>query len=342
MSSFDGELFTVEAQSLRPSPKVRAHASHMAVSPEGKTLITGTNKGAIQIREFDGLDLLHTISYEDEEVIGLCFATSLRFLDIRRQVFNVWEPAALVRRNDDEDSRSSAGQSSFTSAASQRLEVAAKSDKSTITAMIEHPSGDYVFCAKESGAISVYETLRAKPKLKLFEFGKAIVLFLAWNEPENLLASADHSGTVKVHKLIKTPPRAAYGTKESWQPHPKQILQTQCKEAIRQLLFSPDGNLLLVSTTSNEHIFSVKNGSKLRTFVCSSSTQRLQKWIAFPGDKRRLVEVQGEPAHAISWAKSGSSSPILEIVNVDDQQHHDDGNAHIVTIGDRSWAAYGS
>lgn len=341
MSSFDGELFTVEAQSLRRSPGVPAYASQMAVSTDGRTLITGTNKGAIQIREFDGLDLLHTIPYEDEEVVGLCFArNSLRFLDIRRQVFNVWEPAALVRRNDDDDSRSSAGQSSFTSAASQRLEVAAKSDKSAITAMVEHPSGEYVFCAKESGAISVYETSKAKPKLKLFDFGKSVVLFLAWNETLSLLAGADNASTVKVHKLGKTAQRGPGGTKESSQPQPKPILQTQCKDHIRQLLFSLDGNFLLVSTTSNEHIFSTKDGSKLRTYSFASSTQRFQKWIACPWDKRRLLEVESGPAHAISWAKGGLPGPVLETIDARDQRHHDSGNAHLVSIGDRSWAAY--
>jgi hypothetical protein len=101
VASLDGELCNVDLFSMRKIQRTEADVSHMAASSDGKTLIVGTKSGDIQIHASESLRLLHKIRHHEEEFMGLCFTSnSLRFLDIRRQFFNVWEPAALVRRID--------------------------------------------------------------------------------------------------------------------------------------------------------------------------------------------------------------------------------------------------
>ena len=77
--------------------------------PKERTLVVGKSEGDIQIYDFESLEMLYKIFY-DEEVVDLCFTSNnLRFLDIRRHAFNVWELAALVCRSEDEESRGSDG-----------------------------------------------------------------------------------------------------------------------------------------------------------------------------------------------------------------------------------------
>lgn len=342
MSSFNGETFTVNVHSLKKIRSTKANASHMAVSTDGQTLILGDNQGSIQILKFDTLDLIQKIPYEEEEVMGLCFTrSSLRFLDIRRQEFNVWEPAALIRRKDDDESGSSAPSSTFTSAPSQRLETTARADKSAINAIAEHHSGEYVFCAKESGSVSLYDTMRGKPKRTLFEFGKTAVLNLIWNKAQSLLASADNSSTVKIHRVRLMTERIAGGTRDTWLC--EKIFQSTCEQPIRQLLFSLDGRLLLVSTTKKDLIFNVKDGLKLLMHDCDnpSAVQQSQKWATSPWKERQFIEIQNGPSHTFSWNKENPPA-----ITLDDRKPTSYsstttyGKAHIEDLGDSFFGAY--
>ena len=346
MATFDGELCTIELSFMRKVQKAVAYVAHLAISMDGKTLLAGCKNGDIQIYNFENLDLLFNLRRSDEEIMGLCFThNSYRFLDIRRQAFNVWEPAALVRHNDDIDSSGSDGLSTFASALSHGSETTSRSGHSAIDAFVEHHSGDHVFCARENGDIDVYHTAQGHLVQQLFNIGRTIVLFMAWNKTEDLLATGDNSSTIRVHHIWMVQERHARGFKYVWQF--KERWSVTLQEPIRQVLFSLDGDLLLVSTSANEQIFSSQGGPALLTHECrhpQTPEQPSQRWASYVRKKRPFQEVQHGESHKISWDKNGVRLPVVEPVQLSECLYSERDRAghkvHLVQISAQVWAAF--
>ncbi|KAI9695527.1 MAG: hypothetical protein M1820_008540 [Bogoriella megaspora] len=345
MASFDGELCTVDMFNMNKVQSTDADVSHMDVSMDGKTLVVGCKLGDIQIHDFETLAILYKIKYDDEEIMDLRFTSnSLRFLDIRNHVFNVWEPAALVRRKDDDDSTSQ-GSTSFSTAPSQLMEALIDVDKSPISALAEHHTGDYVFCGQENGTVTLYETSSGKPKQKLFEFGRTAVLFMNWNAKQNLLASADNSSTVKIHQVHSIQERTPAGSRTSWQA--KQVLHQTLQQPIRQILLSPDAENLLVSTTTGEYVFRTRDGTRVFSHVCNpspSTAERSQKWVVHPRKIHQFLEIQKAGGHVISWEKESAERPRIEAIKLFYHSQNSfqiqQTNAHLLRVSDLVWAIY--
>lgn len=348
MSSFDGVLCTIDLATMkRLSVKENVDASHLVVSTDGKTLVAGTKLGGIQVYDFETLTLMHEIKSEEGEMVALCFASnSLRLLDIRRHSFNVWEPAALVRRKDEEESTSGKGHSTtWSTAPSQLVDIAATLEKTPITALVGHHTADFVFCAREDGGVFVHESMKGRPKAKLFDFGRTEVSFLAWNQHRNLLASADNSGSVKLHEITARKERlAGGGVSLSWSALEK-IPKKALGSSIRQVLLSVDGNFLVVSTMDKELVFSTRDGSQLISHDCTNLiSQRSQKWAIFSASRHQLFEVQRGHSHMISW--HAGHTPSFTDMQLSDPVHGEadivHNPVHFVRINDELWGAYDS
>ena len=184
------------------------------------------------------------------------------------------------------------------------------SDKSPISAIVGHHSGDYIFCAKENGTVAVYETSHARPKQKLFDCGRTQVLYMAWNRPRNLLASADNSSTVKLHQIRQLQERHMAGTRHSW--HVKETLKKTFQQPVRQVLLSLDGDLLLISTTTKEYMFSTSGGAPLLSHDCSlgPATRAVPEVGHMCKKTHQFIEIQKEGGQTISWEKDGSKPRI--------------------------------
>ncbi|RMZ87067.1 hypothetical protein DV736_g5706, partial [Chaetothyriales sp. CBS 134916] len=334
IGSFDGELCTYVIATMKKAKSTDTDAAHMAVSGSGTTLGVGTKLGDIHIYDFESLSFLIKIKHEEEDILGLHFASNgLRILDIRRQRLNVWQPAALVRRKEDDDSSHSDGQSTFSTAPSQLVDAFSSTDRVPITALAEFHAGNFIFCGRDDGAVVVYDTLRGRPKQKLFSFGRTPVLFMAWNGVRELLVTADNSSTIKVHHIGMDQERTPTGLKVTWAAQP--VFQKSLQHPIRQVLFSRGGELLLVSTTGREYVFPTAGGTAVLVHECnpyasnpslSSSSlltglpQRSQKWALHPRDTCQFLEIQRSSSdagathgssHIISWDKDHPKEPTM-------------------------------
>lgn len=344
MAAFDGELCTIELWTMRKKERIEADASHLAVSTDGKTLIVGTKAGDIQIHDFVTLAPLHNIRYHEQELIGLCYTSnSLRFLDIRRSVFNVWEPAALVRRNEDDDTTSSDGRTAFSTAPSELMQAQMKEETSTITAVVEH-SERYLFAAKDDGTVTVYETLQCRPKHRILEAGRAEVLSMAWNPARNLLACADTSCNVRVHQVLLIQERRPAGApKVLWQVK-IDFFRRSIQQPIQQIVFSQDGEFLLVCSATKESVFRTNGGAPLINDAVAMrlSSDQYQKWATFSKKKHQIYDVQGA-TQVVTWDKDGTklrfdTVPATEQASV--QSDSTDRNAYLTALGSNLWAAY--
>jgi hypothetical protein len=344
---FHGEVYTIGIWNLQKITGTLVDASHLAASTDGKTLIIGTNLGSIQIHDFETLKVLYTIRYDDEEITSMIFTgNGLRFLDIRRQEFNVWEPSALVRRKDTDDSTSE-GQTSFNTAPSQLVQAYTGNDENMITTMVSHHSGDFVFCGKESGVVAIYETARGKCVRELYSHVRTAVAFMEWNSAQEMLVSSDSSSRILVHRVRPVQIRSSTGTRSTWQTH--RVLEkrlSEANQAIRQILLSIDGRYLLVSTSTVDHLWSLDGTSVLTLDNAQPDRTHTpsQKWLTHPRHKRQVFEVDKRGVRIIEWERHHDSQPSTQSMEADSRERIDfelqNIGIHFVRFGEDSWAAY--
>lgn len=319
-SSFNGEIVTIDLFTMRAANSSTGNSAHMAVSTDGKTLVVGTKQGDIHIHDFESLSLQHEIRYGDEEIVGLKFTgNSLRFLDIRRHIFSVWEPAALVRRSDDDESGSSFGHSTFSTAPSQLIEALNDSENSPISALVAHHSTNYLFCGREDGSIVAYETVSGKKKQK-FDLGKSAVSHMDWNSTQNLLACADSSTAIRIYQALLIQARQKGVVRQSWQV--KEVLSKIMQQPIRQVLFSVSGNLLLIATSTRCRVIRVDNGSEVITVAhnsASGTVERAQTWVVHHRHKNRFLDIQAAESRIITWDDDGLKNLRQERISISER-----------------------
>ena len=203
----DGELaiYDTESTKLRyRSPDIFAHS--LACSPDGRTLVTGSSRGTIQIFEFAGargdtLSLIYRIDAYEDGIRGLAFSyDSLRFADIRGSQYRIWEPAVLVCDDLDEGNQSEL---------SETIPLEPKSvsmlegpPEAEITTICCHPGGDFVFCGKQDGSVAYFDTRTATQNGILYRHAAKIgITCIAYVEERCLLITADESGRVLIYNL---------------------------------------------------------------------------------------------------------------------------------------------
>ena len=178
---------------------------------------------------------MYRIESYDEEMRDLAFTSnSLRFLDIRRTHCNIWEPAVLVRKTDGGDGSSQAD-SEVISAPAQTVSYKFWEEDMTITSMEPHHSGQYLFCGKEGGSVSVYELESGREVRGLYRHVvNTAVTFLNWNEKQQLLVSCDRTSRIPIHEI-------ATQDKEPRMWLKGQPVEHHADYAVQQVLVSPDG-----------------------------------------------------------------------------------------------------
>jgi WD40 repeat protein len=203
----DGELavYDVESTEIRyRSLDVYAHS--LACSPDGRTLVTGSSRGTIQIFEFAGtrrdtLSLIYRINGYEEGIRGIAFSSdSLHFADIRGSQYRIWEPAVLVRNDLDEGNQNELSQAIHLEP--ELVGMLGGPLEAKITAMCCHPSGDIVFCGKRDGSVAYFNTHTATQDGVLYRHAaKTRITCMAYSERRRLLITADESGRVLINNV---------------------------------------------------------------------------------------------------------------------------------------------
>ncbi|KAL8787816.1 MAG: hypothetical protein Q9213_002003 [Squamulea squamosa] len=280
----DGDLVIFDPWNQKQRAMVEANAHTLAVSSDGATLATGDGSGTIQIFDFETLRLLYRSTVNDFDVRAITFASNnVRFIDIRRDHCNVWEPPAIVRQTASGD-----GSSEFYSEAvvgdADTVGPQPLDDSQAITA-IASDGGDYLFCGKESGSIVVYDTKTGRQRQELYRHAaNAAILLLEWNHREAVLASIDRSSRIQVRNISsKSSDMRVAGLP---------LLDQSIGQAIRQVLFHSSGTMLLVSTSMSDQVWKT-DGHQLA--AQSASGRRSWQWIdCSSGTQGLLLIVDGQ------------------------------------------------
>ena len=243
----DGELTVYNPWTLELRHRVpQVNAQALACSPDGRTLVTGSSFGTIQIFDFDGvmgdsLLLIYRINAYDEGIKSLTFSgDSTRFIDIRGSQCRVWEPSVLIRKELDDCDQSEI--SDPVPVTHKSVSMVEDDGETEITAMTCHPNGDIIFCGKRDGSITTYLTQDGQEGVVLYKHATNIsITFLVWGSQRHILASADESSRIIVRTIIKL--------QTGWSASDI-LVDQRFPESISGLLVSPTNNRLLISGTN--------------------------------------------------------------------------------------------
>ncbi|KAK3304655.1 uncharacterized protein B0T15DRAFT_250070 [Chaetomium strumarium] len=315
----DGDLVTLDPWTLQQKHAYHLNAHTLAASPDGHTLAAGDSESIISLFAFDGLRLICRIQSLDERIMGIVFASSsLRFFDLRGNTCNVWEPAALIKKNLADDS-SSEEADEYLMPASNLVCTRTFEDSRAITAMAQAGDTNFVFCGREDGSITVHDVSSGRICAELkFHARMVDILHLEWNAQGKVLFSVDASRRCIATRLSL--PTSAGAQKQQQQQQQQQQLQQQLQQCehildfrasdtVLQALISPDASAFLVSTQSGEELHAP--GDAGHTIRSSHSRGNKARWLQHPTDNSRLLLFQdaSEVLHIFRWTELHRETP---------------------------------
>lgn len=251
----DGELalYDLDSAQLRHR-RVDVFAHSLKCSPDGRTLITGSSKGSLQIFEFAGargdrLAPLYFIDSYDEGIRDIAFSSdSLRFADIRGSQCRIWEPAILDCKGPDGGSQSELSEAiSMESKSVGMLEVSSDPE---ITALCSISTGEFVFCGKKDGSVSYFETGNATQQNLLYQhaFGTRVTCII-FIEKFSILVSGDESGRVLINTIVVSRHDCQFV---------KLVAEIRSEEAISGILHDNSGQRLLLKGRRSAKIWTTE------------------------------------------------------------------------------------
>ena len=318
----DGDLVVFDPWNQKQHALVEANAHVLAASPDGRTLATGDGTGTVQLFDFETLKLMYRTSAYEYDIRAIVFASnSLRFFDIRGDHYNVWEPSVLVRRTDSGDDQSETFSEEIPTPA-QFVGTRLWDDGATVTSCADHHEGQFMFCGRENGSIDVLEVKTGKVLQELCSHTNNVAIWLlAWNKQEGLLTSTDSSGRFLTRKVSRQ-------TSGSWVANGPQV-DSVSAEVISQIVVSPSGKHLLVSTAMYDELWSTEGYLIQGRRAAQRSSW---KWISHPNNPDHVLLISDSVARIFSWGcldeistgngilldvKLDTESPLTDLISYD-------------------------
>ncbi|KKP01908.1 hypothetical protein THAR02_05984 [Trichoderma harzianum] len=266
VSCNDGRLcifdyFTMQLTFTMPN----VYAQSVACSPDGHSLVTGGSHGMIEVFDFDhdydGNTILMPIYRIDgiyDSVRGVAFSfNGLRFLDVHSQQCRVWEPTALVRKNNELESTSDAATLPVTT-----VGMLNGPEEPEITSLLEvSRDGQCVIAGKRRGDVCIFSTADGAEAGTLYQHARGVsVIAVALGEEKNIVVSADDSGRVLVGELVMPLRDIATGFQGQKQPAARIILDRRFGGAVVRLLINDAADRLLITGHDFDELWELPSG----------------------------------------------------------------------------------
>lgn len=292
----DGELTIYNPWTLAVRHRSLGTNAHiLACSPDGRTLVTGSSSGTIQVFDVDGVEgetltLIYRINAYEEGIKSLAFSNdSLRFIDIHGSQCRVWEPSILVRKNMADYDGSDISDPNTTIAKS--VTIVEKGMRAEITAMVCHPDGEVVFCGKEDGSVNVYLTLDGHECGVLYKHcDNVTITSIVWGQRKSILASVDESSRIVIRTIMKA--QSAWSATDI-------LIDTRCAGSIDGLLFSPSNDQLLVSGKAFDELWTI-DGQKIGSRTYAYKDHRSA--VSHPRHLASFILLEPDVARVFNWA----------------------------------------
>ncbi|KFA52959.1 hypothetical protein S40293_09406 [Stachybotrys chartarum IBT 40293] len=316
---------TMKLDLTRPN----VHAIRLSCSQDGRTLVTGNSRGVIQVFEFDldrAGDIILTPIYRAQAFesgirsIALSF-DGLRFVAIGRRQCQVWEPAALVRTDNELESISEAIPLAQGGSPVSRTPV---KDQIT-TPLLAFNDGLLILAGKSDGDVAVFSSTDGLEIGIAYTHGHgASIVTVVIAESKGIVVSADQSGRVVVAVLRDDYQQASVETSVGTKPMLARIIaQRQLGRAVSRLLVNQVADYLLVSGNDVDELWELPTGRLLTVRETSGSpdasgsaeaptapsTAAIRTAIHHPTDTSLFILMFGSLARVFRWSDFTELTP---------------------------------
>lgn len=269
VSYADGNLSVFDYTTLKlDSSRPNVHASSLSCSKDGRALVCGTSQGTIHVYEFDQgysgnivLTPIYRINALDDAIRGVAFHfQGLRFVDITRRQCRVWEPAALVRRDNEVESTSD-----VVSLPHRTVGAVSAPDQPKISASLAaSKDGRFIVGGNTSGQVILFSTDDGSELGTAYCHARgASITSVVLADSGTLVASTDDSGRIIVAELPQSTQKTA-GDGSSDTLASKIILDHRLGAVMSQLLFGPEANRLLTVSSDAMELWELPQGTRLK------------------------------------------------------------------------------
>ena len=269
VSYTDGRLNVFDYTTLKlDSSRPDVYANTLSCSKDGRSLVCGTSQGTIHVYKFDQgyagnivLVPIYRINSAEDAIRGVAFHfDGLRFVDITRRQCRVWEPTALVRRDNEVESTSD-----IVSLPHRTAGAVIASDKPHIsTPLVTSKDGGFIAGGNTRGEIILFSADDGSELGPVFSHSQgASITLVALADSGGVMASADDSGRVVVGELRRCL-HADGGETMAQDRAVLIILDKQLGRVVTQLLFSPEANRLLIVSSKTTELWEIPQGVLLQ------------------------------------------------------------------------------
>lgn len=318
----DHELALYETWSggLVTSQKTTSTAGILSAScsPDGRTLATMDTHGILQIWDFESLNLLYHVLTPSTSFRILNFTSDgSSVVDIIDSGMRIWTPAALVRKNNEEDQ-------SISDDAVHLPVIEGEYDTlraSRITALCAHPTLPLVFTGKHDGQVLAFSTKTGLQLTVLHTHPNAACISELAVGKNHIIASSDINGVVQVWNL---------GSGQLSTPENRSIvMQTYSTAKITQLCLSGSGEYLLVSTVQADHLYSTKDGSCIGMQHFAPDDRKIWQWAPVPATLTQKEQFFLLKDHTLTKFNAADFSSSIEDFEFQLQYAVEDGNVEV-------------
>ncbi|KAF2443909.1 hypothetical protein P171DRAFT_495793 [Karstenula rhodostoma CBS 690.94] len=287
---------------IKASYKADTDTQVLSCSPCGRTLISGDSVGVIRLFDFESfpdekLKLLYVIRGQEDNIRSLAFcADSSRFIDIRGQRTNIWEPAALIRNEVSEEMSETA------SLEIQEATIPEAQDIDMITALCaDELLGKYILCGTEGGSVKVFSAATGKLIQTLYQHNDVAVVNVICSSSANIVASADAASRVLVYKLKTKSSGTGFETTAI-------LLDHRMPEPIENLIFHPNTSRILIATTTVDRMCSLTLEGE-EPISLTWATRNRGVWLQHPSSTDHLLLITRSAVRVYSWSGLQSQTP---------------------------------
>ena len=274
--------------------EVPKRVDEIAVSPNGKLFATTSSDGSIRVWSFTHFSVIYQLS-SDDLVTGLAFsANSRQFYDLRGGVMNVWEPDSVTRFDEIEAKLSDSSSEGRSSTEVSKFSEEHVTAFEAITAIAVCPDGSSYCAGYADGGVLIFPD-NGDQSFELARFYNSLeVTHISWSPDGHYVAVADLTGDLQVKSVTIARDRTVQVT-------PLSNPQIELKSSnIREMLFSPDSSMLLVSAAKEAFVYSVEDARLIAT--ADAALQGDRKWFAHPTSPDLVVACGSQDAQFYSWA----------------------------------------
>lgn len=261
----------------------------LASSPDGRTLASVDSCGTMQVWDFETLTILYQVKSPDLGFRIIEFNwNGQRILDLMDSKLRVWEPAALIRKTIEEDV--SVSDTAILPAIQGHDESKARQG---ITAMVCHPTVSVILVGKYNGSVAAYASKSGKEDAILYVHPEGTFVTAITVSLHDILASGDVNGNVQIWQLRRSSTLSLrIGSL---------LLKTSAGKAVQQLLISPTGDFVLVSTATSSSIFSLQTGTCIVNLDNSTTDRNVWKRFVRTDAQSELLLILNNKILRYSW-----------------------------------------